>query len=476
MFSIAEIDAVIRNHLPKTLSSYRDDIKQDVFIELMRDVTVDVWDIYNDVVRKYKGLNNQRTRSLDEPLTQDTTTTLVEILETPSQVDSREIRFRAVEKLSYLRNVYRDGYRSLKTASKDLGISVSKIRASTPSSARLRVRLFSGRWRLVIHVQRMKDHQDILERFREDREQAAASKELAGAAWRKEASLRTADKSNQSKIKAQRNRLRVDSLINRIEQKSKTQTVKDQATQVRQETGAILDESKNVFQKISLLRAVRKNEEAEKRLERGRSQLDAMTANIHYSVESIELADSTEYVRHKTKGKVHSIEFVDTVAGGYQVVCESKPRTIWPGKTVFESEPTSEYCKVCATASIKFPPDIENMAIEIDSNLETEKKIEVATVSEKPESVIECPYCGSDQLTKNGTNGHGLQRWKCKSCGRSKSANGAIPGGRTNDGYRTKAIELRGAGWTYDQIAAYLEKSTQTIFRWVNNTQYVAAT
>lgn len=32
--------------------------------------------------------------------------------------------------------------------------------------------------------------------------------------------------------------------------------------------------------------------------------------------------------------------------------------------------------------------------------------------------VVSCPFCGSEDLQKNGHSPNGTQRWKCKTCGK----------------------------------------------------------
>ena len=80
---------------------------------------------------------------------------------------------------------------------------------------------------------------------------------------------------------------------------------------------------------------------------------------------------------------------------------------------------------------------------------------------------MKCPYCGSSEnQVKDGMNGSGSQRYRCKSCGRRHTPE---PHGQGYEqALRQKAIELYVDGMNFRRIARHLKVNHQTVINWVN--------
>ena len=64
-----------------------------------------------------------------------------------------------------------------------------------------------------------------------------------------------------------------------------------------------------------------------------------------------------------------------------------------------------------------------------------------------------CPYCGCDDLIKNGST-RGVPKWKCKKCGRQTSLKGdKVEKDRQRDQARSEAVLLDLSGLSLKAIA-----------------------
>ena len=78
---------------------------------------------------------------------------------------------------------------------------------------------------------------------------------------------------------------------------------------------------------------------------------------------------------------------------------------------------------------------------------------------------MRCEHCDSDQTVKDGKNGSGSQRYKCKTCGRHFTpASNAI-------GYalavRQQAVEMYVDGQNYRRTGRNLRVNHQSVVNWV---------
>ena len=81
-------------------------------------------------------------------------------------------------------------------------------------------------------------------------------------------------------------------------------------------------------------------------------------------------------------------------------------------------------------------------------------------------STISCKYCGGEKQVKNGI-ARGLQRYKCKSCGK----NFIMRDNRKNRKYSNKerqlAIKMYLNNCGFRRISAILETPLSTVFSWI---------
>ena len=89
-----------------------------------------------------------------------------------------------------------------------------------------------------------------------------------------------------------------------------------------------------------------------------------------------------------------------------------------------------------------------------------------AKAVEEARPMVCCLHCGSESITKNGSN-RGLQRYRCKDCGRSFNAATKTPlsGLRNKELFLTQA-ECLAQGLSVRATAAKLGVSVSTAFRW----------
>lgn len=78
-----------------------------------------------------------------------------------------------------------------------------------------------------------------------------------------------------------------------------------------------------------------------------------------------------------------------------------------------------------------------------------------------------CGYCESDQTVKDGKNGSGSQRYKCKACGRHFTL-------QPNEiGYplavRLQAVEMYVDGQNYRRTGRNLRVNHQSVANWVKD-------
>lgn len=64
-----------------------------------------------------------------------------------------------------------------------------------------------------------------------------------------------------------------------------------------------------------------------------------------------------------------------------------------------------------------------------------------------------CATCGSENITKNGKNSAGNQRYKCKACGTSRVLKGRRP---------STKVDMEAVGRTFEERSSY--RSTARIF------------
>ena len=87
---------------------------------------------------------------------------------------------------------------------------------------------------------------------------------------------------------------------------------------------------------------------------------------------------------------------------------------------------------------------------------------------------VNCPYCASSEVVKNGKSPTGNQRYRCKPCGKSFLDTGAVHGRKTPSERIGAAVRKFYSGTSYKQIAEQMadeydipEPSKQTIYAWV---------
>ena len=77
-----------------------------------------------------------------------------------------------------------------------------------------------------------------------------------------------------------------------------------------------------------------------------------------------------------------------------------------------------------------------------------------------------CPHCGNQKVVRNG-NADGLQRYKCRECGRTFNALTGTPLARLRQkGKWLEQAEVLRDGATITQAAAHLNVARSTAFRW----------
>lgn len=88
--------------------------------------------------------------------------------------------------------------------------------------------------------------------------------------------------------------------------------------------------------------------------------------------------------------------------------------------------------------------------------------------------IVNCPYCASSEVVKNGNSPTGNQRYRCKLCSKTFTDTGALHGRKTPSERIGAAVRKFYSGTSYKQIAEQMadeydipEPSKQTIYAWV---------
>ena len=97
----------------------------------------------------------------------------------------------------------------------------------------------------------------------------------------------------------------------------------------------------------------------------------------------------------------------------------------------------------------------------------------MAEFTETVTKTVNCPYCSSKSVVKNGRR-EDIQRYQCKGCGKRFTTTGKVHGHRFTSDQIGAAIRQFYSGTSYKQIAEYLEEvhdlpepSKRTIYQWV---------
>src|SRR5688500_12525541 len=81
--------------------------------------------------------------------------------------------------------------------------------------------------------------------------------------------------------------------------------------------------------------------------------------------------------------------------------------------------------------------------------------------------MMKCPYCErTDQQVKDGLNGSGSQRYRCKVCQRRYTPEPQQHG--YSDEVRQRAVELYTDGMNFRRIARHLKVNHQSVINWIN--------
>jgi len=81
--------------------------------------------------------------------------------------------------------------------------------------------------------------------------------------------------------------------------------------------------------------------------------------------------------------------------------------------------------------------------------------------------MMKCPYCEtSENQVKDGLNGSGSQRYRCKSCQRRYTPEPHKQG--YEQALRQKAVELYVDGLNFRRIARHVKVNHHTVINWVN--------
>jgi len=97
----------------------------------------------------------------------------------------------------------------------------------------------------------------------------------------------------------------------------------------------------------------------------------------------------------------------------------------------------------------------------------------------KPETLVTCKYCGSDNIVKNGSR-KGTQYWLCKHCGHGFVDNKGIPGSRYSNDVVARALYNYYAGMSLNSISEGVRQetgdypSTSAIYGWLDKYTHIA--
>jgi transposase-like protein len=81
--------------------------------------------------------------------------------------------------------------------------------------------------------------------------------------------------------------------------------------------------------------------------------------------------------------------------------------------------------------------------------------------------MIKCPYCQrSETQVKDGLNGSGSQRYRCKACQRRYTPEPQQHG--YNEDLRQSAVKMYVDGMNFRRIARHLKVNHQSVINWVN--------
>src|SRR5215470_13523897 len=81
--------------------------------------------------------------------------------------------------------------------------------------------------------------------------------------------------------------------------------------------------------------------------------------------------------------------------------------------------------------------------------------------------MVKCPYCEKrENQVKDGLNGSGSQRYRCKNCQRHYTPEPHEQG--YTQAVRQRAVELYLEGMNFRRIARHLKVNHQTVINWVN--------
>lgn len=94
------------------------------------------------------------------------------------------------------------------------------------------------------------------------------------------------------------------------------------------------------------------------------------------------------------------------------------------------------------------------------------KAVSVEVIERQALKQASCPHCAALRVVKNGT-AHGLQRFKCRSCGKTFNALTGTPlaGLHMRDKWLEQAAAMR-EGLSLNQVAGRLKIARSTAFRW----------